>query len=149
MPCLILPIVYSSYCEPCPSYRAIADSISNFVTAVQNSLRVGCVRNCMFVVPFRCDVFNFLFSGKGSSVRTKKGRLYTEEDFDPTYFSIKYWFVSYNKLGDGCKIDFPINLRSYVKFSPCTYIKNDDNVVVRRPRDFTELLSVSVVKVRC
>ena len=37
---------------------------------------------------------------------------------------------------------------SYVKFSPCTYTKNDDNVVAR-PRDFTELLSVSVVKVRC
>ena len=51
----------------------------------------------------------------------------------------------YSKLGDGCK---SIILRSYVKFSPCTYTKNDDNVVAR-PRDFTELLSVSVVKVRC
>ena len=54
----------------------------------------------------------------------------------------------HSKLGDGCKLEFPIILRSYVQFSPCTYTKNDDNVVAR-PRDFTELLSVSVVKVRC
>ena len=83
-------------------------------------------------------------SGKGSLIHGKKGRYYSEADFDPTYFYVN-WFVSYSKLGDGCK---SIILRSYVKFSPCTYTKNDDNVVAR-PRDFTELLSVSVVKVRC
>ena len=79
----------------------------------------------------------------------RESRLYTESVFDPTYFSSNYWFVSYNKLGGGCKVEFPIILRSYVKFSPCTYTKNNDNVVVPRPRNFTELLSVSVVKVRC
>ena len=132
-----------SYEAPSPDHRAIADSVSSLVTAVQNSLRHGCVRNCMFVISFRCDVFNFLFSGKGSLIHGKKGRYYSEADFDPTYFYVN-WFVSYSKLGDGCKLEFPIILRSYVKFSPCTYTKNDDNVVAR-PRDFTELLSVSVV----
>ena len=102
----------------------------------------------MFVVPFRCDVFNFLFSGKGSSIHGKKGRFYSEADFDSTYFYIN-WFVSYSKFGDGCKVEFPIILRSYVKFSPCTHTKNDDNIVVARSRDFTEVLSVSVAKVRC
>ena len=144
--CLFI-ITCRSYEAPSPDHRAIADSVSSLVTAVQNSLRHGCVRNCMFVIPFRCDVFNFLFSGKGSLIHGKKGRYYSEADFDPTYFYVN-WFVSYSKLGDGCKLEFPIILRSYVKFSPCTYTKNDDNVVAR-PRDFTELLSVSVVKVRC
>ena len=136
-----------SYEAPSPEHRAIADSVSNFVTAVQNSLRRGCVRNCNFVVPFRCDVFKFLFSGKGNSIRRKKGRFYSEADFDPTYFYVN-WFVSFSELGDGCKIEFPIILRSYVKFSKCTYTKNND-VVAPRPVDFTELLSVTVVKVRC
>ena len=53
-----------SYEAPSPDHRAIADSVSSLVTAVQNSLRHGCVRNCMFVISFRCE-FNFLFSGKG------------------------------------------------------------------------------------
>lgn len=83
-----------SYEAPSPDHRAIADSVSSLVTAVQNSLRHGCVRNCMFVISFRCDVFNFLFSGKGSLIHGKKGRYYSEADFDPTYFYVN-WFVSY------------------------------------------------------
>ena len=139
----------SSFNEPQPSHRIISDSISNFYTAVQNSLRVGVVCNCSFVVPFRCDVFNFLFSGKGISVPHKRGRMFSLEDFNTDYFSSD-WFVSYHKLGSGCKVEFPINLRSHVKFSPPLYTKDHNNdIVAKQTRDFTEVLSVSVAKVCC
>ena len=58
---------------------------------MQNSLRVGVVRNCSFVVPFRCDVFSFLFRDKGSTVRDRRGRMFSLADFDPTYFPSNYW----------------------------------------------------------
>ena len=56
--------------------------------------------NCSFAVPFRCDVFNFLFRGKGISVQHKRGRMFSLEDFDLNYFPSD-WFVTYHKLGSG------------------------------------------------
>ena len=126
----------------------MADCVSNFCTAVQNSLRVGVVQNCSFVVPFRCDVFSFLFRDNGGMFKGRRSRMFSLADFDPNHFSSN-WFISYNRLGDGCKVDFSINLRSHVEFTPLTYIKDHNNDMVARPRDFSELLSVSVVKVRC
>ena len=32
---------------------------------------------------------------------------YNLEDFDETYF-MDEWYMVYDRLGDGCKIDFPI-----------------------------------------
>ena len=134
-----------SFIQPSPHHRTVADNISNFITAVQSSLRVGTVRNSKFLVSFRCDVFVFLFHDKGSGISGKRGRMFSEADFDLKYFSSD-WFVSYDKLGDGCKIQFPIHLNSFVRFSPLTYTKDsNDDIIVPRPRDFTELLSVSIV----
>ena len=114
---------------------------------MKNSLRLGCVRNCVFSVPFRSDAFMFLFNGKGSVVRGKKGLAYGQADFDSSYFPPD-WFVSCNSLGDSCKIDFPVILRNFVKYSPQTYT-NHQNTIVPSSRDITELLSVIIVKVRC
>ena len=49
----------------------------------------------------------FLFNGKGSIVKGMRGRSYNEADFDTQYF-LPDWHVSYNRLGNGCKIVFPI-----------------------------------------
>ena len=139
--------LFRSFCDPQPSYRIIADCVSGFVSKIKNSLRLGCVRNCAFSVPFRCDAFKFLFNGRGSVVRGKKGLAYTQADFNSSYFPPD-WFLSCDALGDCCKIDFPIILRNFVKFTPQTYTKHQ-NTIVPSSRDFTETLSVIVVKVRC
>ena len=81
----------------------MADCVSNFCTAVQNSLRVGVVQNCSFVVPFRCDVFSFLFRDNGSIFKGRSGRMFSLADFDPNHFSSN-WFISYNRLSDGCRL---------------------------------------------
>ena len=69
------------------------DSISSFVTAIKGSLRVGTIRNCTFSIPFRTDVFNFLFNGKGIVVSGRRHKAYSEVDFNPQLFPSD-WFIS-------------------------------------------------------
>ena len=56
--------------------------------------------------------------------------------------------VNYDKHGDGCAVVFPVRLYPHVKFAPLFYSKVDDSVVPRS-RDFSEVVTVSVVKERC
>ena len=52
-------------------------------------------------------------------------------------------------LGDGCTIDFPIRLHSKLKWSPRSFIKQDDGTVMPKARSFEEVLVVNLVKKRC
>ena len=51
----------------------------------------------------------------------------------------------YDKLGDGCCIDFPIRLESKLKWSTIVY--NGNGVV--KPRVFNEIVCATLVKNRC
>lgn len=128
------------------------DSISNFVSAVQNSLRAGTVRNCTFNVPFRTDVFKFIFNSKGNVVTGKRGKSYNVDDFDEEHFPSN-WFVSYDRLGNGRKVVFPIHIHSYIKFAPKSYLKSNTpsrtTTPIPAPRDFTEVLYVTLLKSHC
>ena len=131
------------------------------MSAVKDSLRCGTVRKCTFTLTFRTDVFylctftltfrtdvfNFLFNGKGSTVRGRRSSSYSIADFDSDLFPHD-WFVAYDKLGNGCKIDFLVYLCSHVKFSPVTYLMSE-TTPIPQPRDFTEVVSVSLVKCCC
>ena len=74
---------------------------------------------------------------------TGRGLFYDLEDFDKTYF-YDDWYVVYDKLGDGCKVDFPIRLDSKIKWS--TQVFSTGSV---KPRVFTEMIYVTLVKSRC
>ena len=52
--------------------------------------------------------------------------LYHMNDFDTTYD----WYVAYDKLGDGCTIDFPVRLKSKISWSPT--VLNADGAVKSR-----------------
>ena len=45
---------------------------------------------------------------------------YYLEEFNSTYFSDN-WYIVYDKLGDGCKVDFPIRLESKIRWSSVVY----------------------------
>ena len=137
-------LTHRSYSNPSPPHRLVMDSISSFVTAVQDSLRVGTIRNCTFSIPFRTDVFNFLFNGKGSAVSGKRYKSYLEVDFNTQLFPTD-WFVSYDKFGYCCKIIFPVFIHSYVKYAPKRY----GHTGIVQSRDFTETITITVVKCRC
>ena len=111
-----------SYEDPSPAFRVVSDNVSSLILGIQCSLRRGINLNCKFNVEFRLDVFSYLFSGKGSLPPSGKGKLYNLDDFNPTFFPVN-WFIVYDKLGNGCKVDFPVRLESKLKWSPALYDK--------------------------
>jgi len=62
------------------------------------------------------DVFQFLFSDKGTTPPTGRGKFYELEEFSSAYFPAG-WHIVYDRLGDGCRVDFPIRLESKLKWS--------------------------------
>ena len=137
-------LFYSSFESPTPSHRDILDATSHLKATVQKSLKSGINCNNKMEVEFRTDVFKFLFKDKGSKPPRGRGLFYFLEDFDSTYFSDD-WYIVYDKLGDGCKVDFPVRLESKVKWSSAVHTSNGS---VKR-RIFTEIISVTLVKIRC
>lgn len=109
---------------------------------------MGGLAGSSFSIEFRTDVFNFLFGGKGSDPQSGRGKIYNIDDFDPLYFR-NDWHTVYDKLADGCTVDFPIRLESKLKWSPTMYDKVDDTTVSPKCRYFTEVLVVTLVKKPC
>ncbi len=106
------------------------------------------ITNTRFTVSFRTDVFTMLFGGKGREALKGKGKLYSPEDFNSEYFN-STWFVCYDKLGNGCRITFPVQLESVVRFSPLCFDKHFDGILLPKPRAFSELVVVTLLKERC
>ena len=109
-------IFCSGFEDPCPDYRLVADGVSDLAAEVQKSLKLGVNLGCRFSLRFRTDVFNFLFKGTGSVPPTGRGRFFELEDFDNFYFPTD-WYIVYDKLGNGCKVVFPVRLESKTKFT--------------------------------
>lgn len=134
---------YRSFESPVPQYRVIADAASHFMAAVQKSLKSGVNCNNRLDLEFKTDVFRFLFNGKGRNPPKGRGLFYDMDDFDRTYFRDD-WCVAYDKLGDGCAIDFPVRLENKIRWSPVVF--SVDCTV--KPRIFSEILCVTLVKKR-
>ena len=83
---------------------------------VNKSLKMGVNRGCKFTLNFRTDVFRYLFNGKGISSSHGAGSLYSIEHFETVYFP-GGWHRIFDKLGDGCKISFPLRMMSRVRWS--------------------------------
>ena len=124
------------------------DYVSIFVSSINSSLRVGTIRCCKFNFEFRLDVFKFLFGGKGQQTQHQRGMDYNKEDFDSKYFSTD-WHVHYDRLGNGCEVDFPIHLYPSIKFSARSYFKDANGKLTPKLQTFTETLTVTVLKRRC
>ena len=88
----------------------IVDATSHLKAAIHSSLKAGVNCKNKFDLEFRTDVYRFLFNGKGTTPPTGRGLFYNFQDFGETYFTDD-WYVAYDKLGDGCKVDFPIRWR--------------------------------------
>ena len=54
------------------------------------------------------------------------------------------WFIVYDKLGNGCKVDFPVRLDSKLKWSPTVYDKLSNGTVVVKEKSFSEILAVTL-----
>ena len=89
---------------------------------VSRSLDLGVNLCTSFTIPFRTDVFKFLFDGKGRESPFGNGLFYDIDAFDATYFPAE-WNVAYDRLGDGCEILFPIRMHSTLEWATTVYRK--------------------------
>lgn len=126
------------------------DNVSCLLCAVNTSLKAGTVRSWKFYVEFRLDVFNFLFDGKGRDPNVESGTLYDKEDFDSAYFPDDWWIVL-DRHGDSCCIDFPVRLGPTLLHRPGGrhYTRRSDGKLIEKPRYFSEVVFVTLVKKRC
>ena len=74
--------------------------------------------------------------------------LYDLQDFSDTYFP-KNWWIVLDRNGDGCCVDFPIELRPTVKFSSKIYRRNSNGKLEEKPKTFSEVVYVTLFKKRC
>ncbi len=68
-----------------------------------------------------------------------------EIDFRDLYFP-SGWDVVYDRLGDGCKVVYPITMKSCIRWSrPCyRKLKLPDGSLHHKPRYFREVVHVTV-----
>ena len=107
-----------SFDHPDPSNELIMENVSRLQEGIDASLRMGSIKNCRFAVEFRRDVFVKLFNSNCS-------HLYSEEDFPSELFPPE-WSAVYDRLGDGCRIDFPVIMKPSLKWSRKCYNKLPD-----------------------
>lgn len=139
-----------SYHDPQPTDSAVQHSVNNFCMAVARSLKVGCIRANEFNVEFSLDVFRSLFNNKGTVTAldgSTRGKLYELSDFEDHF--PKGWNTLYNKLGDGCTVDFPIVMLPSINYGPKRYYKKCNGSVIGITRFFSEIVSVSLYKRTC
>ena len=108
--------------HPQPEKRVILDNVSNLVSAINKSLSLGTVRMHTFSVDFNFDVFRILFSNKGRTPSKGQGLLYDKSDFASEFFH-KDWDIVLDRLGDGCRVEFPVQLRPVIKYSKKCFLE--------------------------
>jgi hypothetical protein len=97
------------------------------------------------VIPFRHDVFRYLFNGKGKQGNDRNSLLLERDDFNHFHNFPSNWDEMVDNTGDGLKIDFPLKLRSLLSWGPCTHISVDGKFIPC-PRYRPEKLNISICK---
>lgn len=92
-------------------------------------------------------VFLLGLGGKGRACPHRFGLFYDFYDFNPCFFPPD-WCRCYDRLGDGCRVVFPIRMYSKVCWLPASYTKDDNCVLARKKRSFTEVCNVCILKTR-
>ena len=132
-----------SYKGPRPAFQVVSDNVSSLILGIQGSLRRGTNLNCKFNVEFRIDVFSYLFSGRGSLPPSGQRKLYNLDDFNPMFFPSN-WFIVYDKLRNGCTVNFPVCIESKLKWSPVDFLLhllNLQSLMVKSPVNFCGLVT--------
>ena len=135
---------YSAFEHPNPPTRLVLDSVSALIYHLQRSLRAGTIRRNEVSLDMNTEVFRFLFDGKGTESESGY-KEYNLSDFDTKYF-VDEWYVNYDKLGDGCAIDFPLKMKSCIKWNREYYRMHDKTLVPSARKVFSERIYLFVVK---
>ena len=117
----------------------VHSSIDALRKAVEASLHCGSLFTTKLTIHFRHDVYKYVFKDKRECL---------ENDFSKEFFPPK-WDVAFNKIGDGCRIQYPILFKPAIQWSKTTYVKDGDGTFVPKPRFCNEILHITLTKIRC
>ena len=130
---------HRKYNNPSPSEEIILEGITRLKGAIERSLSAGSIRLNKFTVEFRLDVLQVVFGNK---------TVFQQTDFPPHLFQGQ-WTASYSRIGDGCKILFPIKMKGSLKWSKQNYMISGDGSLKPKRRHFTEIIHVTLNKTCC
>ena len=138
--------LYRLYDNPQPQEHLIREAAAQFTYSIDRSLRTECIRNTVIRLPFRHDIFRFLFKDKD----TDKLQL---TDFTTEYFPYGWnqWCQQYSGSDGlmycGRTIVFPIRIRSYLQWTkPNSFVKLTDGTIQPKQRTFIEMIRVYIRK---
>lgn len=131
----ILFVPFRSYHHPRPSDQQVEECVSSLLFHITKSLHAGSIRSCNFSVPFRFDVFRFLFGDCTT---------FNLVDFRSRLFPSN-WFIVFDKHCNGCRVEFPLTMTCKLRYGPNCY----DSLGIVKPRLFVETVFVKLCKKRC
>jgi hypothetical protein len=138
----IFNTLHARYFEkPEPLQDVIQDCVDNLRREVLDALRhKGPMQR--ICVPFRHDVFHFLFDGLGRVAEQKQWTLYNVKDFVRCQLP-NSWSYFFNRLGDGVKIRFPVKMRIFLGRSAKNFTQSGEQI----PQCYVEKLTFNFIKV--
>ena len=129
--------------NPRPSQELITSGVDALHGAILENIASRSVSPT--IVPFRHDVFQYLFKDKGKASKDHGYILFEKKDFERCSFP-REWDTLVDNLGDGLKIDFPVKVRLFVSRSPKNHTINKEKKIIPLPRYYVEKLSVNCKK---
>lgn len=97
------------------------------------------------IIPFRHDVFQYLFRGKGKKSQDRGNLLLEKQDFSRCSLPID-WDRLIDNLGDGVQVEYPIKARLFISQSPKNHTMSKEKAIISSPRYYIEKLSINCKK---
>ena len=131
-------MLYRTFREQKPLTELVTSGIDALHTGILENL--ASKRMSPTIIPFRHDVFWFLFKKKGTTTDDGRYIFLNKEDFVRCSWDGQRDQLL-DKLGDGVRPDYPIKVRPFVSQSPRNYILSDGQMKPS-PQYYTERLSI-------
>lgn len=128
-----------------PSLEIISDGRDTLHCAVLEHLKSK--SSLPTTIPFRHDVFNYLFKDRGYKSNDRGYILLEKRDFDRCRFPSN-WHQLVDVIGDGVQIDFPVKVRLFLSWSPKNHTLAG-KTIQPLPRYCLEKLSLVFCKIAC
>ena len=108
---------------------------------------MGVNRGGRISVPFRTDVFRFLFKDKGTICQHGRGLYFELEHFNTEFFPAG-WNKVLDRLGDGCEVQFPVRLHSHLRWGQTVYKEDGDGELKKKQKTYEEICTIWLIKQR-
>lgn len=135
--------LFRAYLNPKPTQELISSSVDALHAAILENLASKSLSPT--IIPFRHDVFQYLFRGKGKKSQDFGNVLLEKQDFSNCSLPID-WDRLLDSLGDGTLVEFPIKVRLFMSRSPKNHTVSKEKAIISSPRYFIEKLSINCKK---